>query len=346
MGLAIREIVPKVEISLDDLKGKTIVVDAFNTLYQFLSTIRQMDGTPLKDEQDRVTSHLSGILYRNAALMEAGIKLVYVFDGEAPALKAKTHKKRQAVRDSAQASYDSAKAAEDISLMRRYASQLLRLDDEMLKESKELLTAMGICVIQAPSEGEAQAAHFCATHQDVYAVSSQDYDSLLFGAPTLIQNLTLARRKKTFSGYTEVHPEMISLEHVLEELGVSREQLICLGILVGTDYNPKGVPGIGQKKALSLVQAHTSPEEIFAAVSDKMDELSEEDSFDWKEIFDLFMNHPVTNEAFSFPKIDAEKIRHLLISEHGFSSERVEKQISRLQEIERKSAQKGLDQWF
>lgn len=197
MGLNISDIIPRKEISIPELKGKIICVDAFNTLYQFLSTIRQPDGTPLMDYK-RVTSHLSGLFYRNINLLNDGLKLVYVFDGGAPKLKAKTHKRREEVRDLAGEKYKSAKDKEDVELMRRYSSQLLRLDEEMVEESKELLEAMGIPVVQAPLEGEAEAAYLCKVKRDVYASASQDYDSILFGAPRLVRNLTLSKRRKTF----------------------------------------------------------------------------------------------------------------------------------------------------
>jgi len=346
MGLNIREIVERKELNVRDLKGKILCVDAFNTLYQFLSTIRQIDGTPLMDDSGNVTSHLSGVLYRNASLLSEGVKLIYVFDGKAPRLKAKTHKKRKDIRDLAQEKYDEAKASEDLELMKRYSAQLLRLDDEMIKESKELLEAMGIMVVQAPSEGEAQAAYLCTKHKDIFASVSQDYDSLIFGASALIRNLTISRKKKTPSGYVEIKPEIILLNKLLEELGINQEQLICLGILVGTDYNPKGVPGIGQKKALDLVKKFSSAKDIFDSVKEKIEELDEEDRFDWKEIFELF-NHPdVKDIEIEFPKINAEKIREILIEKHNFAEERIEKQIEKLDELIKAGKQKGLGEWF
>jgi|TARA_Y100000034_G_C6882067_1_gene404336 flap endonuclease-1 len=344
MGLNIRDIIPKKEIEMESLKGKTLCVDAFNTLYQFLSSIRQMDGTPLMDDEKKVTSHLSGILYRNIALLEQGIKLVYVFDGQAPELKAKTHKKRKEAKDLAKERYEEAKQEEDVMGMKRYSSQLLRLDDEMIKESKELLEALGIAIVQAPSEGEAQASHL-AKHKDVYATASQDYDSLLFGTPRLIQNLTLARRRKTISGYVEVNPVLIDLQHVLDVLEIDLDQLISLGILVGTDYNPKGIPGIGQKKALELVQHFKQPVLIFEEVKQRIHSLPEEDQFDWKEIFELFHKHDVKDVEIKYPKIDEEKIKEILVGRHNFSNERVEKQISRLKGVVEKGKQKGLGNW-
>jgi len=342
MGLNIKDIIPRHEIKISDLKGKILCVDAFNILYQFLSSVRQADGTPLMDFKKRVTSHLSGILYRNTALLSEGIKLVYVFDGEAPELKAKTYKKRRENRDIAENRYEEAKQVEDIGAMKRYGSQLIRLNDEMIKESKELLEAMGIGVVQAPSEGEAEAAYLARKKKEVYASVSQDYDSLLFGTPRLIRNLTLARKRKTYTGYVEVNPELIELEHVLNSLEINLDQLICLGILVGTDYNPKGVPGIGQKRALDIVKKYKQPVLIFKSMEEKMQNLPEEDQFDWKDIFELFHKHDVKDAEIQFPKVNENKIRELLVKEHDFSEERVEKQIEKLKEINELKKQKTL----
>ena len=346
MGLNIREIIPRNDIEISDLKGKTICVDAFNTLYQFLSTIRQVDGTPLMDDNKRITSHLSGIFYRNLALLEQGIKLVYVFDGKPPELKYKTHKERSENREIARERYESAKSEEDFEGMKRYGSQLVRLDSEMIKESKELLEAMGIAVVQAPGEGEAEAAFLAKSQSEIYASASQDYDSLLFAAPRLIRNLTLAKKRKTISGWMEVKPEIIELEKVLNYLEINLDQLICLGILVGTDYNPKGIPGIGQKKALQIVKKFKQPVLIFDSLKEQIENLSEDDKFNWKEIFELFHRPNVSSSLFKFGKIDEKKIRKILVEEHDFSDDRVQKQLERLREITEKNKQKGLDKWF
>src|SRR3989344_3182862 len=101
MGLQIGDIVPRKQLKFEELKGKGVAVDAFNVIYQFLSTIRQPDGTPLMDSQRRITSHLSGLFYRNMALIHEGIKLVYVFDGEYSPLKGKTQAQRQEAKDEA-----------------------------------------------------------------------------------------------------------------------------------------------------------------------------------------------------------------------------------------------------
>ena len=345
MGLNISDIVQRKEINFTDLKGKTVCVDAFNVLYQFLSSVRQQDGTPLMDNKNRVTSHLSGIFYRNVNLLADGVNLVYVFDGEPPMLKGKTHGIRQENRDIAKEKYQEAKSKEDIEGMKRYSSQLVRLNNEMIEESKELLDAMGIAVIQAPGEGEAEAAYLTKKRNGVYATISQDYDSLLFGTPRLIQNLTMARKRKTPTGWIEVKPEIIELEKVLNLLEINLDQLICLGILVGTDYNPRGIPGIGQKKALVLVKQYKQPVLIFNAVEEQLMSLPEEDRFDWKEIFELFHKPDVKDFDFNFKKLNEEKIKKILVEEHDFSEVRVDNQLEKLREAKEAKKQKTLADW-
>jgi len=337
MGLNIAEIVPRKSISFSELKGKIIAVDAFNTLYQFLSSIRQPDGTPLQDSKGRTTSHLSGLFYRNISLLSEGLKLVYVFDGETPEKKFKTHEARKQVKDEAQLKYEQAKQKEDVEEMGKYARQLSRLDDEKINESKELLKAMGIAVVQAPSEGESEAA-FLSKKEQVYAVGSQDYDSLLFGAKRLVQNLTLARKRKTISGYVYISPEIIELEEVLNKLQINLDQLICLGILIGTDYNKKGVVGIGQKKALALVQKHKQPYLIFEAVEKIKGKLD----FDWQEIFELFHKPKIKPVSLEFPKINENKIKEILVDKHDFNESRVDNQLEKLKKAREESKQRTL----
>jgi len=340
MGLQISDIVPKKEIEISDLRGKTIAVDAFNVIYQFLSTIRQPDGTPLMDSKKRVTSHLSGLFYRNLNLLQNGIKLVYVFDGKHPELKRKTHEKRQEAKDEAKEKYERAVEQEDIEGMGKYSRSLVRLDEEKINESKALLRAMGIAIVQAPGEGEAQASYICKKGE-VYAVASQDYDCLLFETPLLIQNLTLAKKRKTVSGYVEIKPQLIELKHVLAELDINQEQLITIGVLSGTDYNPGGILGIGPKKALKLVKEHKTAEAVFNFLESD-EKFKDKVWFDWKEIFELMKNPDVDKNCnIEFPKMDFEKIKSILM-EHDFSEERIESQFDKLREVREKGKQKTL----
>jgi len=333
MGLQIGDIVPRKGINLEDLKGKTLAVDTFNTIYQFLSTIRQPDGTPLMDKKKRVTSHLSGLFYRNINLLKQGLKLIYVFDGKTPRLKAGTHEKRQEGKDKAFQKYEKARKKEDIKEMGKYARQLATIDKEKIEESKQLLEAMGIAVVQAPGEGEAQAS-LLANNKDVYAVGSQDYDSLLFGAPLLVQNLTLARKRRTATGYVSIGPELIELRKVLNGLQINLDQLICLGILCGTDYNPGGIKGIGPKKALEIVKRRKAPALIFKEVEDKLE-------FNWQEVFQLFKKPDVKPVKIKFPKINEDKIRKILL-EHDFSENRIESALEKLNKAKEDSKQQTL----
>ena len=337
MGLNIAEIVPREAIEFSQLKNKFIAIDAFNSIYQFLSSIRQPDGTPLMDSRGRVTSHLSGLFYRNINLLQEGLKLMYVFDGTPPELKNKTHEKRYEAKQEAQVKYEEAKSEEDIEGMGKYSKALSRLNNEMIEESKELLKAMGICIIQAAGEGESQAAFLNKEYKQIHAVGSQDYDSLLFGAPRLIQNLTLARKRKTSTGFVYISPEIIDLEKVLNTLQINMEQLISLGILVGTDYNPGGVKGIGQKKALEIVRKLKSPAVIFNSIpQDKMD-------FNWQEIYSLFSSPSVQRDVdISCPRINEAKIKQILIEEHEFSLDRVNAALERLRTSMQERSQRTL----
>src|SRR3989344_4480597 len=219
MGIKLGDLVIKNELELSSLAGKKVAIDAFNALYQFLSIIRQPDGTPLMDSKKRVTSHLSGLFYRTIKLKEFGIEPCYVFDGEPPELKYVTLGERAAVKKEAVKKLAVAKEAEDEEAMRKYSMMSTRLTDAMIENSKSLLTAMGIPVVQAPSEGESQAA-FMAAEGDVHAVASQDFDSLLFGGPRLIRNLTLSGKRKLPNKpvYVDVEPELIDLQETLKEL--------------------------------------------------------------------------------------------------------------------------------
>jgi len=341
MGLQIGDIINKKQIEFSNLKGNTIAVDAFNAIYQFLTTIRQADGTPLKNGKGDITSHISGLFYRNMSLILEGVKLIYVFDGEAPELKKKTWEKRKKVRDVMKEKYEKAVDEEDVEAMGKYSRSETRLDDEKIKQSKELLEAMGVAIVQAPGEGEAQASYL-ALNDEIYAVASQDYDCLMFKAPLLIQNLSMSRRRKTFSGYREVFPQIIELDSVLKELEINQEQLICLGILSGTDYNPGGVKGLGPKKSLKLVKEAGSCEKVFDMLDNDEKYSRYKVDFDWKEIYDEIDSPNVDkNVEIEFPKINREKIKKILMS-YEFSESRIDSQLEKLDQLKRAREQKTL----
>jgi len=338
MGVKLSELVEKKDLDWDSLFGKVLAIDSSNMLFQFLSSIRQKDGTQLMDSQGRVTSHLIGISSRIPNLMSKGIKPCFVFDGKAPDLKFKEREKRNEVKEKAQIKLAQAQEEDDEESVLKYSKMTTRLDKDMINESKKLLEAFGLPVIQSPSEAEAQASYMCKK-KNVWAVASSDYDCLLFKAPRMIINLTLSQKRKTSSGGTKIiNPQLIELSEVLNKLQIDHKQLLILGILVGTDFNPGGVKGIGPKKALKLIQTDKKFNLIF-------DEL--ETDFDWKEILDTFENMPTTDDYnLKFKEPDIDKIKELLVEEHDFSETRVESTIEKFTENPRKDkAQTGLDQW-
>jgi len=341
MGLQILEIIPKKEILIKELKGKTIAIDAYNTLYQFLTTIRQADGTPLLDKNRKITSHLSGLFYRNINLLQEGIKPVYVFDGKPPELKQKELQKRLERKGIAREKYEQAKEREDEKEMKKYSSQFVRITDDIIKESKELLGAMGIPVIQANSEGEAEAS-ILAREKKVWATASQDYDALLYATPILIRNLTLARKRRTPSGiYIDVNIEFIEFEKVLNHLQIDRDQLICLAILVGTDYNPGGIKGLGQKKALEIVRQYQYPVQIFDYIKNNQ-RYNEFLTFDWQEIFKTFREYPVDGkQEIKFKPVNEKKVKEILLA-RDFSENRIDSGLDKLKEVEEQKKQTTL----
>ncbi|HLD02272.1 MAG TPA: flap endonuclease-1 [Candidatus Nanoarchaeia archaeon] len=338
MGVKLADLFPKAEINYDLLKGKKIAVDASNVLYQFVSSIRQRDGTPLMDSKSRITSHLVGIFTRFSNLISKGIKLAVVFDGKPPLLKIREQERRAFLKETAMEKFEEAKQEEDIASMYKYSKQATKLSREMFDESKELIKAMGMPVIQSPSESDAQMA-FMNEQDDVWACSSSDYDCLLHGAPRLIPNLTLSQVRKLPNGkVVKTQLELIDLKKGLRDLKITHDQLIALGILVGTDYNIGGVKGIGPKKALKLVLEHKNFDDLFASV--KAD-------FNWKEIYAVFKSMPIMkNYQLRWQEPDVEKIKKILIDEHDFSEERVQSTIEKLNEVKKSREQKGLGDFF
>ncbi len=340
MGVKISEIVPKEETSAEQLAGKTLAFDAFNTLYQFLTIIRQQDGTPLMDLGGNVTSHLSGIFYRSLNLMQHNIKIFYVFDGPRPEFKRITVDARVAAKEAAEKKREAALEAGDMAEARKQAQLATKLTQDMIDEAKELLRALGIPVVQAPSEGEAQAA-FMVKNKDAFASVSQDMDSLLFGAPRLVRNLNITGKRK-ISGttiYREIKPELIHLDKTLSGLKITQDQLIILGILVGTDYNPGGIPGIGPKKALKLVTEHRDFDKIMAHVNWEFE-------IDPRDILDFFKSPPVIrNYSLEAPAFNRDKVLEILVEKHNFSRERIESMFAKLDEAAKKRKQTTLGGW-
>ena len=343
LGVNLRSLVPKTVVRLEDLSGKSIAIDAYNALYQFLAIIRQPDGTPLKDSTGKVTSHLSGLLYRTSNLVEMGIKPIYVFDGVPPVLKAVEIQRRRQVKVEAAVRYEHAIAKGEIAEARMYAQAATSLKDYMEEDSKKLLTLMGLPWVQAPSEGEAQAAHMTKRGDSDYC-GSQDYDSLLFGAPKLIRNITISGRRKLPSKniYVEVVPEVVDLNNVLKECGITYEQLIDVGILIGTDFNPDGIKGLGPKTALKLIKEHGTLENALPHIKNA------EFPAEPQRIREIFLQPKVRDDytlEFTEPNVDG--IVDFLVRQKDFSEDRVRKAVEKMQAgTKQLKGKTTLEKWF
>ena len=343
MGVNLRDLVPKVPIKLEDLSGKSVAIDAYNALYQFLAIIRQPDGTPLKDSGGRITSHLSGLLYRTSNLVELGIKPIYVFDGIPPALKEVEIKRRMRVKEQAAVLYERALKEGKTEEARVYAQATSRLKDYMADDRKRLLDLMGFPWIQAPSEGEAQAAHLTKRGDADYC-ASQDYDSLLFGASKLVRNITISGRRKLPSKniYVEVIPEVVELESVLKGCGITYEQLVDVGILIGTDFNPDGIKGLGPKTALKLIKEHGNIENALPHIENAKFPAEPQ------RIREIFLRPNVRNDyRIEWKEADVEGVVSFICGERDFSEDRVRRTLEKMQEGTKKlKGRTTLEKWF
>lgn len=337
MGVNIKDILEYDEIKLNSLQNKRIAIDTFNMLYQFLSSIRQADGTPLKDSYGNVTSHLKGLFNRCVYFKKNNIKPIFIFDGKAPKLKEKERELRAKKKMEADKKYKDALELGHIEEAKKFAQSLNKLDEKMIEDSKTLIRYFGFPIIQAPSEGEAQGAQI-VKDKNAFAVASQDFDSLLFGAKHVIRNISISNKRKVpgSSVYREVPIEYYDLDKNLEKLNLNQEELIIVGILCGTDFNPGGIKGIGPKKALKLVKEY----------KDKWDELFNNldwfsyFSYPWIDVFNTFRKIPVDKDyEIKFEKIEKENIKEFLLTK-AFEERTISRSLDSIKEV------KTLDTFF
>ncbi|RJS76720.1 flap endonuclease-1, partial [Candidatus Bathyarchaeota archaeon] len=252
-------------------------------------------------------------------------------------------KRRSRVKEEALVKYEKALSEGKIEEARMYAQMTSRLKDYMADDSKRLLECMGVPWIQAPSEGEAQAAHIVKKGDADYC-ASQDFDSLLFGAPALLRNLTISGRRKLprKKVYIEVVPEIIEIKKVLKSLGITHGQLIDIGILIGTDFNPDGVKGIGPKTALKLIKKYGSIEEAIPNIKNA------EFPVEPKRIKEIFLHPKVTDRyTLEWRDPDMEGVIQFLCGEKDFSVERVRKALTRaIEGLKAAKTKTTLEAWF
>jgi flap endonuclease-1 len=338
LGVNLTPIVVKRVVDLEFLRGRSFAIDAFIELHQFLALIRTREGKPLMDARGRVTSHLVGLAFRTTRLIsDFNVKPIFVFDGEPPPLKRAELEKRRELRKKAEEEYASAIEAADYATAFSKAVMTGRLTGEMIADSKRLLDLLGIPWVQAPGEGEAQAAHM-ARRGAVWAVGSRDYDSLLFGAPRLVRYITIQGEEYLPSKGTarKLKPEFIELDGFMRHHGITREQLIDLAILVGTDFND-GVRGVGPKTALKLVKEHGRLEDMPTEVASRI-------SPNYGEIRRLYLAPDVTDDySLDWGVLREDELYAFLCDERSFSRKRVEVVAERMREF---YARKSLESWF
>jgi flap endonuclease-1 len=340
MGLDLKPLVKSSPIMISELSGKVIAVDAYNTIYQFLATIRGATGELLTNNSGEVTSHLSGLFYRNVNLLAENIKLIYIFDGKPSPLKSKEIERRRQVKQDASKKYQEAITAGRFEDARKYGQATSVLTDMMVEESKMILTLLGIPYIQAPSEGEATAAQLTQSNI-AFACASQDYDSLLFGAKRLIRNLTISGKRKVPNRnvYVDIEPEIIQQQQLLNETGLNLEQLVDVGIMIGTDFNPGGIPRIGSKTALKLVQEYSKLEKI-EKIEDYVINIP------YEEIREIFLKQETPKvDNIEFNEINYNALINFLCVEKNFSATRVNTSLDKLKKSITNRNQ-SLERWF
>jgi flap endonuclease-1 len=341
LGVNLTPIVVKHILSLENLRGKSYAVDANNYLYQFLALVRMPDGTPLKDSRGNITSHLAGLISRTTRLMhDYNLDMIFIFDGKPPDLKKFELSKRREVRETALKEWEKALEVRDYAKSFSKAVVSSRLTQPMVSDAKRLLELLGVPCVQAPSEAEAQAAYM-SSNGSVWASSSKDYDSLLFGALRLVRYLTLTGKEYLPSkkAFRQLKPELIVTEELLDRLKISHTQLIDVAILIGTDFN-QGIKGVGPKKALELVKSYGKLEKMPSNILSKL-------SPNFNDVREIFAKPEITSDyKLGYGKLKDEELYHFLCDERNFSRKRVETAVTRMKEFYSRKEELGLDKWL
>ena len=319
MGCNLRDLTTPEDIDLAELRGKRVGIDAFLTAFQFLTTIRDRsptgDGGPLRDSKGRVVAHLMGILNRTTSMLSMGIQPIFIFDGQSPELKADELAARRKRRLEAEAIHKQALEDGDYQTAQKMAQRIVHYSPEMIDDTKKMLDLLGVRWIDAAAEGEGQEAVMAVTGQ-LDIVATQDWDALLYGSPILVRNLMSHGSKR--HGRT-VKAQKINLQEMLDTHDLSREQLVDLAIMIGTDFHP-GLKGIGPKTGIKLIKSLGT---IEAICEEKGKEVPER----LDEIREIFLNHPASEvavEALKPGEVDVKGLTHFLQEEREFSQRRMD----------------------
>ncbi|GAB2232081.1 hypothetical protein Droror1_Dr00011103 [Drosera rotundifolia] len=327
------------EHNFDSYFNRVIAIDASMSIYQFLIVVGRTGTEMLTNEAGEVTSHLQGMFSRTIRLLEAGIKPVYVFDGKPPELKKQELAKRYTKRADASEGLKEALESGNKEDIEKFSKRTVKVTPQHNEDCKKLLKLMGVPVMEAPSEAEAQCAALCKS-QKVYAVASEDMDSLTFGAPRFLRHLMDPSSKKI--------PVMdFEIEKILVDLELSMDQFIDLCILSGCDYCDS-IRGIGGQTALKLIRQHGSIENILENINKERYQIP--DDWPYQDARQLF-KAPLVFPEDEAPEIkwsspDEEGLIKFLVTENGFNSDRVTKAIEKIKAAKGKTSQGRLESFF
>ncbi len=312
------------------------------SIYSFLIAVRS-NGEMLTSESGETTSHLMGMFYRTLRIVDNGVKPLYVFDGAPPKLKSGELAKRFQRKAEATEGLEEAKetgTAEDIE---KFSRRTVRVTREHNAECQRLLKLMGIPYIIAPTEAEAQCA-VLARAGKVYAAASEDMDTLCFESPILLRHLTFSEQRK--EPIQEIH-----LDKVLDGLQMEMKQFVDLCILLGCDYLDP-IPKIGPNTALKMIREHGSLEKVVEYIeNDEKKRYTIPEDWPYKDARELFF-HPDVRAAddkeceFKWEQPDVDGLVQFLVTEKGFSEDRVRGAADRLKKNLKTSQQARLEGFF
>lgn len=332
------------ENELKNYFGRRIAIDASMSIYQFLIAMKGFQdgqGTDLTNEDGEVTSHLNGLWARTIRMMEEGLKPIYVFDGKPPELKRKELEQRRAKAAEAQKELEQAKENdEDDEAIEKLGKRTVRLSREQSDECKKMLRLMGIPVVEASSEAEAQCAELVRGGK-AWAVATEDMDALTFGAPRLLRHLTYSEAKKRpIAEY--------DLSAILAQTGLEMDSFIDFCILLGCDYCPK-ITGVGPVKAFDGIVSHKSIEAFIASLDTTKYNVSQEFLESYLPSREFFKKPdvvPAADVTIEFKQPEADALLEFMVTEKKFNRERIEKGIARLRAALQTKTQGRLDQFF
>ncbi|NVM43857.1 MAG: hypothetical protein HWN79_02980 [Candidatus Lokiarchaeota archaeon] len=332
MGVKLQDIIARNKIEILKLVGKVIAVDAPNIIMGLFNFARKNpDGSPaglILDRTQRPISHLYGLLYRINFYYSKHIFPIFCFDGLDSELKKIKTKDRLNDFRFTQKLYNSAYQSGDRQLVRQIAMSKEYLWPNIIKESKQLLGALGVPFLNSPASAESQCAQL-VKDRIAHFSNSQDFDSLLFGCTRVIQNLSKSLRRKVQGKwrYEKVTPYSINLKENLNRLEINQFHLVDMAILIGNDYFP-GIKNIGPKHALKFIKSHRNLEAVIKHENKGYDfsSLTHEIMMKVRKIF-LLPDVLTQYENIMWNMPSEQQVNTLLCEEHFLNRERVQKNL-------------------